>query len=22
MKFERVDDKTVRCFISNEELED
>lgn len=21
MKFERVDDKTVRCFISNEELE-
>ncbi|MBR6478060.1 MAG: adaptor protein MecA [Lachnospiraceae bacterium] len=22
MKFERVDDKTVRCFISNQELED
>lgn len=22
MKFERIDDKTVRCFISNEELED
>ena len=22
MKFERVDDKTIRCFISNEELED
>jgi len=22
MKFERVDEKTVRCFISNEELED
>ena len=21
MKFERIDDKTVRCFISNEELE-
>ena len=22
MKFERVDEKTIRCFISNEELED
>ena len=22
MKFERVDEKTVRCFISNEELAD